>query len=147
MAESTAAIGAVDRHVWPAEARHLTAIRAQIRRWLRPLHLTPADEHDIVTAVNEAASNAIEHAYTPASSDDTVQLTYVVDQAGMCFEVVDHGTWRTPSSQDNGRGRGFPIMRRLIDSVVVHLDAGGTRIVLRHPLPASALVPSVQVVQ
>ena len=61
---------------WPAHPRHLTALRAEVRHWLAPLALLGTAEIDLVLAVNEAASNCVEHAYTPATADDTVELTF-----------------------------------------------------------------------
>jgi CRP-like cAMP-binding protein len=43
---------------------HLSHIRTQTRRWLAPLALDQDTVQDLVLAVNEAAGNAIEHAYT-----------------------------------------------------------------------------------
>ena len=86
-------------------------------------------------AVNEAASNCVEHAYTPATADDTVELTFWTEARSVCVEIVDHGTWRTPSGQPTGRGRGIEIMQRLIPVVLIHHDRRGTRVLLSHPLP------------
>ena len=84
----------------------------QIRRWLRPLHLTEDAKNDLVLAVNEAASNAVEHAYTPPTSDDTVRVRFRVEGDAICFEVIDRGTWRTPSVVPAGRGHCLSNARR-----------------------------------
>ena len=96
MAESTTVLVDVDEQVWPAQPGQLASIRAQIRRWLRPLHLTEDAKNDMVLAVNEAVSNAIEHAYTPPTDEDTVRVRFRVEGGTICFEVIDRGTWRTP---------------------------------------------------
>jgi serine/threonine-protein kinase RsbW len=120
---------------WPARPRHLAPIRAEVRRWLAPLALLGDAEIDLVLAVNEAASNCVEHAYTPATADDTVELTFWTEARSVCVEIVDHGAWRTPSGQPTGRGRGIEIMRRLIPVVLIHYDRRGTRVLLSRPLP------------
>jgi Histidine kinase-like ATPase domain len=51
-------------------------MRAEVRRWLAPLALTGDAEDDLVLAVSEAATNCVEHAYIPATADDTVELTF-----------------------------------------------------------------------
>jgi serine/threonine-protein kinase RsbW len=143
MAEPAAAIGWAERsefvhRTWPARPRHLAPIRAEVRRWLAPLALLGDAEIDLVLAVNEAASNCVEHAYTPATADDTVELTFWTEARSVCVEIVDHGTWRTPSGQPTGRGRGIEIMQRLIPVVLIHHDRRGTRVLLSHPLPGPA---------
>ena len=50
-----------DHHVWPAEAGQLAAMRAEVHRWLAPFDLPDDADHDLILAVNEAATNAIEH--------------------------------------------------------------------------------------
>ena len=37
-----------------------------------------------------------------------------------------------------GRGRGIEIMERILASVLIHYDARGTRVLLRHPLPGDS---------
>lgn len=62
---------------------------------------------DVVFAVSEAASNAVEHAYGHPAADDIVELTFWTEGAAICIEVVDHGRWRPPVSLElSGRGRG-----------------------------------------
>jgi len=85
--------------------------------------------------VNEAASNCVEHAYTSATVDGTVELTFWTELRSVCVEIVDHGAWRPPSGQPTGRGRGIEIMQRLIPVVLIHYDNRGTRVLLSHPLP------------
>jgi serine/threonine-protein kinase RsbW len=47
-----------------------------------------------VLAVSEAVSNSVEHAYTPPTADDTVELTFWTEPHALCVEIVDHGHWR-----------------------------------------------------
>jgi serine/threonine-protein kinase RsbW len=140
MAEPAAAISWAERsefvhRSWPARPRHLALIRAEVRRWLAPLALLGDAEIDLLLAVNEAASNCVEHAYTPATAAATVELTFWTEPRSVCVEIVDHGTWRTPGGQPTGRGRGIEIMQRLIPVVLIHYDRRGTRVLLSHPLP------------
>ena len=65
MTEPAAAIGGAERsefvhRSWPAYARHLAALRAEVRRWLAPLALPGDAEDDLLLAVNEAVSNCID---------------------------------------------------------------------------------------
>jgi serine/threonine-protein kinase RsbW len=62
------------RRSWPAEPRYLSGIRSTVRQWLAFLDLAATTEDDLVLAVNEAASNAIEHAYSPTATDGIVEV-------------------------------------------------------------------------
>jgi anti-sigma regulatory factor (Ser/Thr protein kinase) len=140
MTERPAAIGWAERsefvhRSWPAYPRHLAALRAEVRRWLAPLALPGDAGNDLLLAVNEAASNCVEHAYTSATVDGTVELTFWIEARSVCVEIVDHGRWRTPTGKPTGSGRGTEIMRRLIPVVLIHYDHRGTRVLLSHPLP------------
>lgn len=123
------------RTVWPARPVHLPSIREQVRRWLDPLGLTGDTEQDFVLAASEAASNAVEHAYRPATAEDTVELTFWTEARAICIEIVDHGRWRAPAPVPGARGRGLMIMNGIIHTVLVHYDSRGTRVLLRHPTP------------
>jgi serine/threonine-protein kinase RsbW len=129
--------------VWSAHRRHLRSIRAQVHHWLAPLRFYEDTEDNIVLAVNEAASNAIEHAYAPATKDSTVELTLWTESGHLCAEVVDCGTWREPPADNRGRGIGLVMMRCLAESLLVRHDAQGTCVLLRHPLPARQVVRPV----
>jgi anti-sigma regulatory factor (Ser/Thr protein kinase) len=140
MTKPAAAIGGVERlefvcRSWPAYPRYLAALRAEVRRWLAPLALPGHAGHDLLLAVHEAASNCVEHAYTSATVDGTVELTFWTETHSVCVEIVDHGAWRTPTGELSGGGRGIEIMRRLIPMVLIHCDRRGTRVLLGHPLP------------
>jgi anti-sigma regulatory factor (Ser/Thr protein kinase) len=94
----------------------------------------------MVLAVSEAASNSVEHAYHPATADDTVDVTFWTEPHAMYIEIVDHGVWQTPSDQPTGRGRGIEIMQHVAFVLIRH-DARGTRVLLRHPLSGDPLAP------
>ena len=119
---------------WPAHPGQLASIRTQVHSWLAPLDLTEESKEDLVLAVNEAASNSVEHAYHPPALGDTVEVTFWTEAHAVCLEIVDHGAWRVSSGRSTGRGRGIEIMQ-LLASVLIHHDARGTRVLLRHPLP------------
>ena len=127
-----------DRRVWPALAGQLSAMRAKVRGWLAPLRLPEDVEHDLVLAVSEAASNAVEHAYPPDGPTGRVELAFWLAGGRLHIAVTDFGTWRPPPPEPRGRGFGLPMMRRLVETVTVEHDARGTRVVLEHPLPRRA---------
>jgi anti-sigma regulatory factor (Ser/Thr protein kinase) len=116
--------------VWPAEALQLAPLRREMLRWLEPLALADDAEDDLVLAVNEAASNCMEHAYRPATVGDTVDIRCWTEPHAVFVEIVDHGRWRTPTGEPSRRGRGIVMMQRLMASVEIHHDTSGTRVLL-----------------
>jgi serine/threonine-protein kinase RsbW len=132
----------VVRRLWPAAADQLGAIRTEMHRWLATLGLDGDDGQDLVLAVNEAASNAVEHAYPGHTTRGTVELRCWTEARNLRVEVVDRGTWRERPSGNPGRGFGLPMMRRLVPAVVVRHDTQGTRVLLSYPLPDRAPAPA-----
>jgi serine/threonine-protein kinase RsbW len=129
---------------WPADPTQLTVIRHELAGWLAPLSLTADETADVVLAVDEAAANAVRHAYGPEESG-AVELTLwtepAADDAGdpgratLCIEVVDHGHWQPPAEPPAEGGMGIPIMSTMSESVLIHYDERGSRVLLRHRIP------------
>ncbi|MFI9010741.1 ATP-binding protein [Actinosynnema sp. NPDC053489] len=121
-------------HRWgvefPARARELSAVRAQLDAWLAAEGLSEDDRYDLLVAVNEAASNAVEHAYGP-DEQGLVQIdARATPDGAIRVAVVDHGTWRVPPPTLSARGRGLLLMRENVDEVRVDRGAGGTTVTL-----------------
>ena len=133
---SVGAETAFNRQIWPADGRWLAAIRAELRGWLAAFALSDELEDDVVLAVNEAASNCVEHAYAPETLDGTVELTLWTEHGSICIEIVDNGEWRYRSCSATYRGRGIAIMERLMSFATIHHDGRGTRVLLRLSVPA-----------
>ena len=113
-----------------AEPAQLAPLRHAFRTWCEEHGVHDDDITDLVLAVGEAASNAVEHAYhqRPAGrvefearmdADDTVHI-----------EVSDHGHWRELPAPGN-RGRGLDLIRVITDSLDVERRGGGTTLTLR----------------
>lgn len=139
--QRSTADGASNGHAggrWPAARHELQAMRTALRVWLAEHGLDADAEHGLVVAVNEAATNAVEHAYRPATAasadGNTFEVTLRTEPGWLCVEITDRGSWREPTGADTERGFGIPLMRRLVPSVTIDRDAHGTRVVLRHPL-------------
>ena len=122
------------RRLWPAQPRQLAQIQVEVRRWLVSIGLTGETQEDVLLAVNEAASNSVDHAYPAATADDTVELIFWTEPDTVCIEIVDHGAWHTPAAKSE-RGRGILMMGRLMDSVLIHHGPTGTRVLLQCRLP------------
>jgi serine phosphatase RsbU (regulator of sigma subunit)/anti-sigma regulatory factor (Ser/Thr protein kinase) len=119
---------------WPAHAETLPAMRPLLRRWLARWGAAENEIYDIVVSVQEAAANAVEHAYAPGQA--TYEVLGFYEDGAVVFEVRDRGTWREPRGQH--RGRGLAMMRALMETVDVTQDKEGTRVVLRTTLGRKA---------
>jgi anti-sigma regulatory factor (Ser/Thr protein kinase) len=100
----------------------LAVVRRALGRWLEANDVAPAEAYDAVLAVDESASNVIEHAYGPG--EGTVLITAERRDGSLEFDVRDRGGWRGPRGEH--RGRGLPAMRRLMHEVDVATGDGGT---------------------
>ncbi len=119
----------LDLHL-PAVPESLSRIRAGIRRWCAAIGAGQEDVSDLVAAVEEAVSNAVEHAYGPVDGSVSVRVTF--ESPAVVATVRDHGHWRDPRGRD--RGRGTMLMNALVDRTdIEHLDPG-TRVTLRKHL-------------
>ena len=116
--------------VWPASAETLPAMRPLLRRWLARWGAAEDEIYDIIVAVQEAAANAVEHAYAPGMAAYEVAAT--CEDGVISFVVRDRGRWRSP--RGTHRGRGISMMRALMESVDVTQDSDGTLVQLRRTL-------------
>jgi serine/threonine-protein kinase RsbW len=123
---------------WPADPEQLVLIRRELTSWLAPLQLSETEVADVVLAVDEAAANAVRHAYGPDESG-AVELTLWTEPGTLSIEVVDHGQWRPPASPPPPgpatSGRGIPLMNQMSEAVLIHFDERGSRVLLRHRIP------------
>jgi anti-sigma regulatory factor (Ser/Thr protein kinase)/putative methionine-R-sulfoxide reductase with GAF domain len=122
-------VGPLDLVV-PALPWSLRDIRVAVRRWLSAVGAAPRAVADLLVAVGEASSNAVEHAYGPGGGKVMVhlelQLPYVL------ATVRDTGRWRPPRSEDRGRGTLF--MRDCCDDLRIDHGPTGTNVVIRRRL-------------
>jgi anti-sigma regulatory factor (Ser/Thr protein kinase)/putative methionine-R-sulfoxide reductase with GAF domain len=113
-----------------ADPRELSRIRRVVRRWLHERGAGGGELAEITLAVNEACSNAIEHAYSPSPA--TFELSASVTGDQVVIAVRDRGHWRPPRGDD--RGRGLTIIETVMDEVEVNPTEQGTEIVMRRRL-------------
>jgi anti-sigma regulatory factor (Ser/Thr protein kinase) len=115
---------------WPADADALGGLRHLLRRWLAGHGASPDEIYDITVAVQEAAANAVEHAYAPGMAAFSVEARN--DDGAIVVTITDRGRWR--EARGVNRGRGFPLMEGLMESVDVRQDGEGTSVVMRRTL-------------
>jgi PAS domain S-box-containing protein len=112
----------------------LFAMRQTLRRWLGETAADDDETEDIIMACNEACENSIEHGYR--FGDDLFEVVFERDGADVSLRIRDNGTWQEPHD-DPHRGRGLPLIRKLMDSVDVEPRTGGTTVLMRRRLAAA----------
>jgi anti-anti-sigma factor len=112
-------------------AEELRALRQVLRAWLTGIGAAPREAHDVLLAVGEASSNAIEHAGADAAA--VIDVRAHLSGRQLVVTVGDRGIWRTASAPDD-RGHGLRLMRVLSDTMRVVTSEGGTRVELRFRL-------------
>ena len=111
----------------PARAGSLVDIRRAVGRWLDDVGVPNKTAMEIVTAVSEASTNAIEHAYGPAGG--TISIAGSSQDDFIEMRVRDTGGWR--GSSRGGRGNGLRLIRGLVDEVTVEASDEGTAVRMR----------------
>ena len=117
-----------------AEPETLATLRHTLRRWLRAAGANPEELAAITLACNEAAANAVEHAYGAGAASYEVHAR--LEGPVVVLSVRDQGRWR--ESRGEHRGHGQVIMRSAMDEVDVRSANPGTEVLLRRALEARA---------
>ena len=132
----------------PADPWALQAMRATTTQWLARASTDDTEIYEIVLALNEAVENSIEHGHR--GSDRLIALLLEREDDHVRITIRDEGSWREAdqSIEPGERGRGFTLMRAMMDEVTIDTDADGTAVVmrrqLRSPLGDNAAVPVVE---
>lgn len=93
------------------------------------LNAGPDLAEDIVLAVDEAVTNAVEHAYRDRSPGP-VRLWARDTGAGLTVVVGDYGCWRTPALDLGHRGRGLSVIRLLAGRLDLACTPAGTTVTM-----------------
>ena len=120
----------------PSIESSLPSLRRQLSTLLTTSGLSEDDSYDLLLAVCEAASNAVEHAQ--GSSEPFFDVLAEIGPTTVVVTVRDHGQWLAPTVSAF-RGRGLQMMRLLADTTVT-TSASGTTVVIR-ALGAVAAAP------
>ncbi|MBV8993340.1 MAG: SpoIIE family protein phosphatase [Pseudonocardiales bacterium] len=120
--------------VLPALPWSLRDIRLAVRRWLSAVGASPRAVADLLVAIGEACSNAIEHAYGPGGGSVTLHLELQLPD--VLATIRDTGHWRPPHREDGGRGTQF--MRHCCDDLRIDHGPTGTNVVIRRRLRPAA---------
>jgi anti-sigma regulatory factor (Ser/Thr protein kinase) len=98
-------------------------VRLEVRDWLERHGVGDGIVDDVVSALAEASSNAVDHGYQQDHVGQ-VAIDVALDDA-VRVTVRDRGHWTQPMRRPD-RGRGFVIMEGLMDEVVVDTSKDGT---------------------
>lgn len=125
-------------HAVPSNLRDA---RRRLRHWLEDSGaLAGADIDDILLAVGEASSNALEHG-SRSDPNRVVGIEVSIGGGRLFAEVTDTGVWQHDAARSAqlGRGRGLMIMRGIMDDVwITNNQAGTTLTMMRQLTPRAA---------
>lgn len=128
----------LDMDVHLASVEDLAALRRRLRVWSGICGLSDHHTDDIVMAVDEIATNALEHARTPA------RVRSWTTPESLFVQIDDHGCTRIPvatgyqqPSTDARRGRGIWMARQLADVLTTQTGVTGTTVALCFARPAA----------
>jgi anti-sigma regulatory factor (Ser/Thr protein kinase) len=117
----------------PAIPASLAVIRAHLRTWLPTARVNPSAAADVLLAVGEAASNAVEHAVRGTARDVQLEVTAWATNTGLTLTVKDNGHWHAPRRSAQ-RGHGSRLMSALVDTVTITPTPQGTTVEMRKEL-------------
>jgi anti-sigma regulatory factor (Ser/Thr protein kinase) len=119
----------------PAIPASLAVIRSHLRTWLPTARVNPAAAADVLLAVGEAASNAVEHAVRGIAHDVELEVTARATNTGLALTIKDNGHWRAPMRNPVAqRGHGSRLMRALVDMVTITPTRQGTTVEMHKEL-------------
>jgi anti-sigma regulatory factor (Ser/Thr protein kinase) len=114
----------------PAAERSVTVLRRALDAFLREAQLSDDERDDLLLAVCEATSNAIEHARNP--TEPFFEVLAEIGAARVTIVVSDHGQWRDAPAGTH-RGRGLARMWLLADTTVAPGRHGTTATIRSSP--------------
>jgi anti-anti-sigma factor len=131
-----------------AEVGNVLQVRRAFAAWLRKIDAAVIDANDLLLAVVETVTNAVEHAYREDSPGMVRFRAALREDGTLECQVADHGRWQRPNPANGNRGHGLMVASQVVDTMrISHAmpPAGsasgshGTVVTLRHRLyrPAS----------
>lgn len=115
----------------PADLHLARELRHRFGAWLRQRGLDEEARATALLAMHEACVNAMEHAYPETSGTVFVHAEHRDET--LSIRVSDNGTWREPMAESD-RGRGFVLMKGLMDTASIVQRPDGTDVLLEQRL-------------
>jgi serine/threonine-protein kinase RsbW len=124
---------------YPSTFESVAVARRAVGLFARSRGFSPPDVSDIVLAVGEACSNAVEHGHATKQyvavrcdfEDDVLRVE--IGDRGRGFDEKQVNSTAIPA-EFLGRGRGIPIMRAVMDAVRYEITDAGTTVFLEKRL-------------
>ncbi len=104
------------RHQFPADTGQLSDLRRHLGAWLSERGIGDVLRNDMLLAIGEAATNAVEHAYGNDGLG-TVTIDLANNDDEVIVSVIDNGLW-IPPVPDPRRGRGT----RIMEAIATHFE-------------------------
>ena len=125
-----------------AKGENESFARSAVAAFALPLHPTLSELSDIKTAVSEAVTNSVVHAYTQGENDRKIVIECRILSEELHIEITDYGCgiedveraqtpFYTTLSGEERSGMGFTIMQTFMDGFSLHSVKGkGTRVAM-----------------
>jgi anti-sigma regulatory factor (Ser/Thr protein kinase) len=123
---------------WPTDPLCLAEIRSIARDWVGALDVPAPLDHDLVLAINEAATSAV------LDSDDAelggqVTATFWTADEALWVDITATGRSRRPLMGRRTDAYNYVILQKIIDFVRIEFSPSGTRVLLCHPIAERGL--------
>ncbi|ALQ39654.1 anti-sigma factor [Fusobacterium hwasookii ChDC F174] len=109
----------------PSFLSSLSTVRAMVRVYLREHNIGELDEIQILSVVDELATNAVEHAYSYNEGEIEVVLNFYKETIFLTVEDFGKGYDENLDSKEDG-GFGLSIARKLVDGFKIEKKEKGT---------------------
>ncbi|MEV6388253.1 ATP-binding protein [Nocardia xishanensis] len=117
---------------FPATADRLAEVRHAVQQWLEQCGIGSDRSYDVLLAIGEACTNAVEHGHRGDGGIVRVRASYSGGE--LRVTVADRGCWKPPDAGTvSVRGRGLAIIRAVIPEVSITTGDSGTTVAMRIP--------------
>ena len=124
-----------------AEPRTVGVLRRKMRSWVRDQDLDEELAESIVLIVDEAVSNAVEHACPEWECHIELVAGPRACGGGVAVLVADDGAWQEMTAP-GFRGRGVTLIGRLSDRSTIEAGAQGTKVRMCWPVERASTGPA-----
>lgn len=115
----------------PAHSGQVALVRRRVGEWLDAEGFDEDVTGNVVLAVSEAVSNAVEHAYQGMRVGTVRVFAETMPDGTVSVTIADDGRWRVPPTALSSRGRGLLLMRESVDQVLIDRASTGTTVRLQ----------------
>ena len=116
----------VTEHV-PADPNAVRLLRRRMRAWVETVDLDADLAEAVVLLVDEAVTNAVEHACPDTECHVTLVAGPRACGGGVAVLVTDNGVWQEITAPGY-RGRGIALMGELSERSSIETTSGGTAV-------------------